>query len=389
MSTSANVVATLHEGEWLYIQNVDGTWSYAIQGNQKGYVLNQDLGYYHPDAVVTETEANEETEETVTEELKTGESLIEEARTEEIETEEVDEAEVETEEAQTEEAQTEEIETEEARTEEVDNAQVETEDAQNEEIETEEVDEAEVETEDALTEEIETEEVDEAEVETEDALTEEIETEDAQNEEALTEEVRIEEALPEETETEDAQSNSTVDEAAEKADEVIDTAGMRRVSILAPGEKGAAVYTMAGEGSRVLAVLCDGEAVPMVEFNDAWAKVVYDGRYAYIRTEDLVIYNAEEASEEEKQVFRTVTVHNEMTGKRFVAAGSSNTLTAVLTGFEDTAYTVQWFYSVDGNARVEIPGATELTYTFTVNATNIDYYWYVCVIIPDTADAEK
>ena len=58
-------------------------------------------------------------------------------------------------------------------------------------------------------------------------------------------------------------------------------------------------------------------------------------------------------------------------------AGTMITMTAELTGFEDVDYTLQWQHSVDGNEWINEPGANDMTFTFELNETTVEYTWRV------------
>ena len=57
--------------------------------------------------------------------------------------------------------------------------------------------------------------------------------------------------------------------------------------------------------------------------------------------------------------------------------GAKIKLTAELTGFEGKVYTLQWQYSLDNENWVDVPGAHDITYTFTLDATTTQYTWRV------------
>ena len=57
--------------------------------------------------------------------------------------------------------------------------------------------------------------------------------------------------------------------------------------------------------------------------------------------------------------------------------GARITLTATLTGFEGRLYTLQWQYSTDLENWVDVPGAHDITYTYTLDETTTHYTWRV------------
>ena len=59
--------------------------------------------------------------------------------------------------------------------------------------------------------------------------------------------------------------------------------------------------------------------------------------------------------------------------------GKEITLTAVVSGNEDTDYTLQWWYSIDLQSWTKEPGATGETFTYVLDETNAEYTWKVVV----------
>lgn len=66
------------------------------------------------------------------------------------------------------------------------------------------------------------------------------------------------------------------------------------------------------------------------------------------------------------------------------------TLTAVLHGYDNATYTLQWQVSTDANTWTDIDGETEAATTVLVTEENYLNYWRVAVIITDATavDAE-
>ena len=61
-------------------------------------------------------------------------------------------------------------------------------------------------------------------------------------------------------------------------------------------------------------------------------------------------------------------------------------LTATLTGFENTNYTMQWQYTPDmGETIVDVPGANDTQYSFPITIENAEYLWRLSVTIHDEA----
>ena len=62
-----------------------------------------------------------------------------------------------------------------------------------------------------------------------------------------------------------------------------------------------------------------------------------------------------------------------------VELGGDMVLTAVLTGFEDLNYTLQWQFSADNANWADVDGATGSTLRVQMNEENRDYFWRVSV----------
>ena len=121
------------------------------------------------------------------------------------------------------------------------------------------------------------------------------------------------------------------------------------------------------------------------EFDANWSLVVVNGMKGYVKNEYLAMFDHGDMTEEEKEVFRSVSIVNPLVGMEYIAEGSPVTMTVVLTGFDDIEYAVQWSYSADGAVFTEIAGAHDLTYTYAVNKVNVGYYWSVEI---NTLDSE-
>lgn len=62
-----------------------------------------------------------------------------------------------------------------------------------------------------------------------------------------------------------------------------------------------------------------------------------------------------------------------------VELGGDMVLTAILTGFEDLNYTLQWQFSTDNANWADVDGATGFTLRVQMNEENRDYFWRVSV----------
>ena len=61
--------------------------------------------------------------------------------------------------------------------------------------------------------------------------------------------------------------------------------------------------------------------------------------------------------------------------------GDQVTLEAVLSGYDNVNYTLQWRYSLDDQTWQDCPGQTGESMTITMDSTNYKYYWNVLVTI--------
>ncbi len=61
--------------------------------------------------------------------------------------------------------------------------------------------------------------------------------------------------------------------------------------------------------------------------------------------------------------------------------GDQVTLEAILSGYDNVNYTLQWRYSLDDQTWQDCPGQTGATMTITMDSTNYKYYWNVLVTI--------
>ena len=95
-------------------------------------------------------------------------------------------------------------------------------------------------------------------------------------------------------------------------------------------------------------------------------------------TESTEIPETEEPAEE-----RTVTITSNVSSGTTVSEPTEVTLTAELTGHDNVPYTLQWQRKPADADWEDIEGATDLTYTFTLNEENSGYSWRVAVTAED------
>ena len=185
----------------------------------------------------------------------------------------------------------------------------------------------------------------------------------------------IEEKIEIEQET---AAEETVEETIEPEAESTSTEGMKQMLlVLRKGETGTNLYVAPSDGAAVLSFISAGSEIYLAQFDANWSQVVVNDIKGYVKNEYLAMFDHGDMTEEEKEVFRSVSIHNPLAGMQYIAEGTPVTMAVVLTGFEDIEYSVQWSYSADGTTFVEIAGARDLTYTYTVNKQNVGYYWSV------------
>lgn len=86
-----------------------------------------------------------------------------------------------------------------------------------------------------------------------------------------------------------------------------------------------------------------------------------------------------EKVEEIEKIKRSVKVVSSLEGVEAVEEGTSITLTAKLTGFDDVEYEIQWQRSVDGTNWEDVDGANGIEYTFDITEETDGYLWRVGV----------
>jgi uncharacterized repeat protein (TIGR02543 family) len=96
---------------------------------------------------------------------------------------------------------------------------------------------------------------------------------------------------------------------------------------------------------------------------------------------DMILYaqwsTAEEIIDGEEY---EVNAYSEWPAEQLAFAGARIPLRAEPVGLENKTYTLQWQYSTDCENWTNIPGANEITYTYTLDATTTTYYWRAIAI---------
>lgn len=142
------------------------------------------------------------------------------------------------------------------------------------------------------------------------------------------------------------------------------------------------------ESARVEKEGALGDAI----FTSAEEEVVYDGKDYVLdhveNEEGKISEDAEQnvvkvyyvlAEEKIEKVERSVKVVSSLKGVETVEEGTSVTLTAKLTGFDDVDYEIQWQRSEDGTDWEDVDGANDTEYTFDITEETEGYLWRVSV----------
>ena len=215
----------------------------------------------------------------------------------------------------------------------------------------------------------------------EEPVAEEEPAEEEPAEEQLAKEPVTEEEPAEEEPAEEAPAEEPA--AEEEPADVNAVQPKQMMLILAEGQTGANMYTAPDLTADVICELTNNDPVLMEQFDETWSLVDVNGVKGYVENRFLVMMDNGDMTEEEKEVFRSVSVKNDLDGQMFAISGLPYRVTAVLTGFEDTEYSVQWQYSLDGVNYIDIPGANGLSYTYIADSETIRYYWCVVITTPD------
>lgn len=161
--------------------------------------------------------------------------------------------------------------------------------------------------------------------------------------------------------------------------------GLRQIVVVLPaGENEVPLKAEADEKAESLAMIPAGAMLYVKDIDAQWSYAVYGELEGYVPTGKIALYNAEVTPEEEA-VVRTISVSSTLEGMTVVEEGTPIILTAVLTGFDNVAYALQWQYTPDaGVTNVDIPGANDLTYTYNISFENFTYLYRLVVTIQNT-----
>lgn len=143
--------------------------------------------------------------------------------------------------------------------------------------------------------------------------------------------------------------------------------------------EGLLIYDM--PGGQCIAAVEKGAMIEIAVARDGWVQICWEGLVGFVSSDCVALYNEEAAPEEQ---IRSICIYTSLNGVKQVREGTVVSLTAVLTGFENDAYTIQWQYSPDGGSTaVDIDGANKLTYAYRLTADNFGYMYRVVVHIAE------
>ena len=307
----------------------------------------------------TEAETEEEAEETETaaeEEAGTDETGAE-AEGEAEEAGAGAETETETEEAETE---TEETETEETVVEETETAETETEETEAEE----------------------TGETETASEETETTTEEEAEAEGTKAEETAVEETAVEESETEETGTEEEPEPEEGEEPEADADRIMLDMGYVQVMVIR--RNGTNLYGEKSPEAEAVGSLEHGDVAWIRAAGDIWGELYREAESEplYLNLNNVVLLQGEV---EYSIPIRKVRLVSTLDGLAEVGEGTEITITAEFSGFaEDEITDITWLYRPEDDSDgsfLEIEGAHDFVYTYTVTPENIHNEWRVVLTL--------
>jgi hypothetical protein len=88
-------------------------------------------------------------------------------------------------------------------------------------------------------------------------------------------------------------------------------------------------------------------------------------------------------------VNRRIIVHSSLEGVSEILEGSDVTLSGELVGYDNTDYTVQWYYRLNGQGDyIPIEGATDLVYVYQITQENKANTYHLGVTVTEFADGQ-
>lgn len=136
-----------------------------------------------------------------------------------------------------------------------------------------------------------------------------------------------------------------------------------------------------------------GDVLKVAEIGKVYSLVLYDEceeGAAYVSNSSIALYysNPDIVPCEETEL-RYITVSTNMTERKTCREGDLIVIRAVLHGFENDAYTLQWQYSPDrGTTVYDLPGENDIEYAYFLTEENYGYMYRV-VVYDNTNDEES
>ena len=143
------------------------------------------------------------------------------------------------------------------------------------------------------------------------------------------------------------------------------------------------------ESGNPIAIVPEGVDIPVAFLRDEAGNLVLDAAGNPIPTQ-FVPQTAHKVVKLEDQLDpnRSIDIYADW-GDGPLYFNMESTLIAVLHGYDNAVYTIQWQTSVDGNAWIDVENATEANYTMVVTEDNYADYWRVVVTITDVIESDE
>lgn len=143
------------------------------------------------------------------------------------------------------------------------------------------------------------------------------------------------------------------------------------------------------EAGNPIAIVPEGVDIPVEFLRDEEGNLVLDEDGNPIPTQ-FVPQTAHKVSTLEDMLDsnRSIDIYADW-GEGNLFFGAESTLIAVLHGYDNAVYGIQWQTSVAGGEWVDVEGATQSRYTMTVTEDNYLDYWRVVVTITDVIESES
>ena len=143
------------------------------------------------------------------------------------------------------------------------------------------------------------------------------------------------------------------------------------------------------ESGNPIPIVPEGIDIPVEWLRDENGELVLDENGNPIATQ-FIPWTAQkvETIEDLLDPNRSIDIYADWGGGE-LHFGDESVLIAVLHGYGNAVYTVQWQTSTDNESWVNVEGATDVRYTMTVTEENYLDYWRVAVIITDVVEDQQ